>query len=171
MLFLKYSVGNHNLAATVSGTTFSKTSSSKFWYWSLVSTHFNQTLNRREKYICKGKMCFLAYKNGIILIDDTYFWLIDFNYIHYFKPNTYFQCILTRGIFRSIWLKQVAMFIKIYENDVVGLLNFNYKSRYISKRFRTHTCAFSKKQCSTEIQQFNKNLNFLGWWSREEVVW
>ena len=36
------------------------------------------------------------------------------------------------------------------ENDVVGLLNFNYKSRYISKRFRTHTCAFSKKQCSTK---------------------
>ena len=36
------------------------------------------------------------------------------------------------------------------EIDVVGLLNFNYKSRYISKRFRTHTCAFSKKQCSTK---------------------
>ena len=38
----------------------------------------------------------------------------------------------------------------ISENDVVGLLNFNYKSRYISKRFRTHTCAFSKKQCLTK---------------------
>ena len=46
---------------------------------------------------------------------------------------------------------------RLDENDVVGLLNFNYKSRYISKRFRTHTCAFSKKQCSTKHKNNYQN--------------